>query len=260
MSLIGRTRGQVACLVLQLWLVARILARRARTVRWHSVVAFGLVACVPAMAGSAMPKIVIPHTSVQLETLIFAPEQRIVQAVSAGTFDICRDDAMAPDFSVASIRIWTGPLFRTAIRPPRGRCPFAVYSKQRYSPQPGDIKTEDCIARPRTHGAQVTSITMFVMEETKRHYFQCEYRLSMAFIGFQGALHLPENLLFVPSHDPMEKYGYPIGRAFSEIMPEPFIRLQRACQAPISWFYKPIPGQTRSQVNSAILATPCRLK
>lgn len=221
------------------------------------------------IAGSAMmlsnaacsqsPPVVIPRTNVPLETLVFAPDQRIVQAVSTGTYDICRDDAMSPEFKVTSIHIWTGPIFRTAIKP-SGNCPFAVYSKQRYKPQSGDIRTADCITRLRSTGERVTSIVVYVTEATKRHYFQCEYRLSMAFIGFQGALHMPENMLFAANDRPATTYGLPIERAFSRIMPAPFIRLQRACGSPISWFYKPTPGQTRAEVQANILNTPCKLR
>jgi hypothetical protein len=100
---------------------------------------------------------------------------------------------------------------------------------------------------------------MFVREESKRHYFQCEYRLSMAFIGFQGALHIPEDVLFAVNNQPTKTYGFPVERAFSRIMPAPYVRLQRACGTPISWFYKPTPGETPAEVGANILKTPCKL-
>ena len=219
----------------------------------------GSALLISNVACSQPPQIVIPHTNVPLETLIFSPGQKVVQAVSTGTYDICRDSAMDPEFKVTSIEIWTGPIFRTALKP-SGKCPFAVYSKRRYRPQSGDIRTADCVARLRSHGSGVTSITMYVAEETKRHYFQCEYRLSMAFIGFQGALHMPENVLFAANDRPATTYGLSIERAFSRIMPVPFIRLQRTCGSPISWFYKPTPGQTRAEVDANILKSPCKLR
>lgn len=201
---------------------------------------------------------VIPKTDVTLEEFIFAPGQKVVEAVPKGTYDICFDEPMTPDFRATSITMWTGPLFRTAVKP-SDLCRFGVYSKRRYQPQRGDIRTADCIARLRSRGGQVTSITMFVTEETKRHYFQCEYRLSMAFIGFQGALHLSEARLFVADARPATTYGLPIERAFSPIMPRPFIRLERACGAPATGFYKPPPGQTRSEIDASIKETSCKL-
>jgi hypothetical protein len=209
------------------------------------------------IACSQEPQAIIPHTNIPLETLVFAPGQNFVQAVSPGTYDICRDAAMTPEFGVPSIKIWTSPIFRTAI-PTNEHCAFGVMSKRRYHPQTGDIRTKDCIARLRSNGTQVTSITMFVNEETKRHYFQCEFRLSMAFIGFQGALNMPEDVLFVASDHPGTLYGYPILRAYSRIMPAPFVHLQWACRIWPTVVYQPKPGQTRKQVNSNFRNSQCK--
>jgi len=208
-------------------------------------------------APSSTPPVIIPRSNVALETLVFAPGQAIVKAVPTGIYDICRDNAMSPEFKVTSITIWTGSIFRAAI-PATNHCPFSVLSKHRYRPQSGDIRTKDCIARVLSHGSTISSITMFVNEESKRNYFQCEYRLSMAFIGFHGALYIPEDVLFVKSSHPEALYGYPVLRAYSSIMPESFVHLQWQCRVPPTIVYHPEPGQTRQQVNTSFRNSSCK--
>lgn len=216
-----------------------------------------LIALQPAIACSQVPQVAIRRSTVTLQQLVFAPHQKVVLAVLPATHNICRDAAMDPEFGVPSIRMWTGDIFYTA-KPIDDNCPFAVYAQSRYRPKLGDIRTDDCIARIRAEGTSVTSIHMFVTGEDKRHYFQCEYRLSMAFIGYQGALHMAERDLFVASEHPERLYGYPIARAYSRIMPAPFVHLQWGCRIRPIIVYKPEPGATREQVEAQFRASPCR--
>jgi hypothetical protein len=211
----------------------------------------------PTVACSQVPQVRIPRSNLSLETLVFAPGQSSVRAVPLGNYRICRDGAMTPEFGVPSIRMWTGQIFETAA-PVSAQCAFAVYSKQRYHHEVGDIKTADCIARIRTNGSNLTSIKMFVNFETKRHYFQCEYRLSMAFIGFQGALYIAEQNLFVASDRPEILYGYPISRAYSQVMPAPFVHLQWACRIAPVVVYRPGVGQSRAQVEANFRNSRCK--
>lgn len=220
-----------------------------------------LIALQPAIACSQVPQVVIRRSTVTLQQLVFAPQQQVVQAVPPGTYALCRDDAFSPAFSFVSIKFWTQYVFDELILnkavPAYENCPFAVYAQRRYRPKPGDIRTEDCIARIRAEGTRVTSIQMFVTGEDKRHYFQCEYRLSMAFIGYQGALHMAERDLFVASDHPETLYGYPIRRFFSRIMPAPFVHLQWGCRVRPITVYKPEPGATREQVDAQFRNSPC---
>ena len=216
-----------------------------------------LIALQPAIACSQVPKVVVRRSNITLQQLVFAPHQKLVQAVLPGNYEFCFDSGMDPEFRPPSIWMWTGYIFQNA-KPLENNCLFGVYSESRYRPETGDIRTDDCIARIRAEGTSVASIQMFVIGEIKGRYFQCMYRLSMAFIGYQGALHMAERDLFVASDSPEKLYGYPIARAYSRIMPAPFVHLQWGCRIRPIIVYKPEPGATREQVEAQFRASPCR--
>ena len=84
--------------------------------------------------------------------------------------------------------------------------------------------------------------------------------MAMAYIGFFGALSIPEREIFTESDHPITLYGYPVPRAYSRIMPEPFIRLQWACRSVENPVYRPILGQLRDEATRVFMKSKCNFR
>lgn len=197
----------------------------------------------------------IPRSTVALEHLVFLPQQVEVAAVRPGVYDICRDGAMTPQYRVSSISAWTGQIFRTA-RITNDLCQFSVQSMELMVPTQGDIETADCVTQIALNGSAIESIRAFVRRNDPLNYFQCEYRLSMAFIGYVGALSMDEAVIFRRSDNPAADYGAPFRAAFSSVMPAPFVHLQWKCRG-AGTPYVFAPGLRRPEVFEAYNQANC---
>lgn len=220
-----------------------MIFRKLRTV-------FAVILCLFAAASavasdSNVPRL-IPRTSISIEELMFAPGQRVVQSVGTPEYKLCRDGLMRPEFWPRFIFFWTRS-HGVTLASPGQRCEFAVFSGVKYVKQPGDIKTTDCIARIKVDGSAVTSIMMFTRGVSTRHYYQCEFRMAMAAVGYQGALHIDEKRLFLPQRF----FGYTKDSNLSPLSPVAFIQLQISCPG-----YRPQPGQNRAQAMAIFKTVP----
>jgi len=220
-----------------------VIFRKLRTV---FAVILCLFAAVSAVASDSSAPRLIPRTSISIEELMFAPGQTAVQAVRPPGYKLCVDGSMQPEFWPRFIIFWTKSVSYELI-PPGPPCKFSVFSGAKYVKQPGDIKTTDCIARIKVDGSAVTSIMMFTRGVSTRHYYQCEFRMAMAAVGYQGALHIDEKRLFLPTRF----YGYNVNSNLSPLSPEAFIQLQISCPG-----YRPQPGQNRAQAMAIFNTIP----
>lgn len=220
-----------------------MIFRKLRTV---VAVILCLFAAASAVASDSNVPRLIPRTSISIEELMFAPGQTVVQSVRPPLYEICRDGLMQPEFNPRFIRYWTRS-FGVTLATPGQPCKFAVFSSAKYVMQPGDIKTDDCIARIKIDGSAVTSIMMFTRGVSTRHYYQCEFRMAMAAFGYQGALHIDEKRLFLPQRF----YGYIADSNLSPLSPVAFIQLQISCLG-----YRPQPGQNRAQAMAIFKTVP----
>ncbi|MEO9824189.1 MAG: hypothetical protein ABJF50_07210 [Paracoccaceae bacterium] len=195
------------------------------------------------------------QTNIAIEDLIFLPGQQRVARVSGPRFDLCRDGSMAPNYKVATIMAWTGRIFRSAVNAHKG-CRFSVSAIDRLRPTPGDIQTDDCVAQVKMREQAIYSIHIFTKSKSPAGYFQCEFRLSMAYLGYLGALSMSEADMFEEQQSPEAFYRIPYFQSLSHLMPEPFVKLQWSCRGYASPYLIP-PGLTRAEAINFYRKSDC---
>jgi len=215
-------------------------------------------ACSAQIGLASAKDVKIPNSNITIEELHFLPELQLIVRAAAGQHTLCREGEMLPEYTPRSIASWAGRMFVRTKNDQIDDCNFSVLSSSRIHIRDSDIVTNDCISRIEIDGFEITALSVFVQEDVPRNFFQCEFRLKMAIVGFNGALSLPESRLFLASDQPARLYGAPFLEAYSSVMPSAFVHLQWACRDEITPFGPPA-GSTREAVQLFYAQSDCHL-
>jgi hypothetical protein len=119
-------------------------------------------------------------------------------AAPAPAVDLCIDGTLMKWYRGDGLMRTSG---RNPFKAPeiKNSCPYEIGTRPAPLRDGLSIRSEDCTASVRIHGARIEAVSVQVLQPTRAVFSRCLYRTGLFLEGYNGALSLSRAELFIPT-------------------------------------------------------------